>query len=168
MLRNTTDIPDKLVAFALAFVMEDEDMQGIELPSSIRLKNKMAGKVHGQWGWYYSRGREIVLIVPRVIRRPYQVARKYGRQSYVCRNRSDFLVSVLAHEMRHHYQWMTWNTPRSKWKLLSDKLGKIAREVDAELFEARTIERWHKFTCAMKGGEYRDDSQGRAASQSAG
>ena len=143
MLNNTTNIPDQLVAHALAFIMEDEDMRDIELPLRLTVKNKRHGKVHGQWGWYYSAERRIVLIVPRVIRKPFLVKRKYAPiASYHCFSRSDFLVGVLAHEMRHCYQFQSWNTPRSSWRLKYDELGKIARETDAQLFEGKMIRLW--------------------------
>lgn len=151
MYRNTTDIPDQLVAVALSFIMEDEDMQGIGLPSLIQVKNKRHGKVYGQWGWYYSRGQEIVIIVPRTISHTKRIARKRARQWMYWRNRMDFLVGVLAHEMRHHYQYVKWNTPRGRWRLANDKLGKVARETDAELFEVKTLARWQKFTAQLHG-----------------
>lgn len=150
MIQNSTNIPDRLVAIALAFVMNDEDMLGIEPPSFLTIKNKKVGKVHGQWGWYYSHERRIVLIVPRTIRKSFRVHRRYARGSYICTGRSDFLVGVLAHEMRHCYQFQKWDTPGSKWRLEWNKLGKLARETDAELYEIRMIRKWQESMTALQ------------------
>lgn len=149
MLRNTTNIPDRLVAIMLAFVLKDECFNGIEPPSCVTVKNKARGKFNGRWGWYYPSDRHTIVIVPRRISTVRNVFRKYSRRRIIIRNRSDFLVCILAHELRHHYQEIAWNNPRASWRLRRDRVAKIAREVDAEIFESQILERWHKFTCEV-------------------
>lgn len=144
MLRNTTNIPDKLVAIAAAFALEGlRDEQGNLPPvAEIIIKNKRHGKVGGQWGWYYHGDNRVVVIVPRKISRAYTTRLKYCRKNITFSSRAEFLVMLLAHEMRHAWQYAHWNTPASKWRLERDRLGKLAREVDAEMYELATLRRW--------------------------
>lgn len=142
MLRNTTDIPDKLIAIAMAFGMPDG------LPNdhlaAVHIKNKRHGKVGGRWGWYYPGDKAIILIVPRRIIRPHTYTKHHCKREIIIGSRVDFLVAVMAHEMRHAWQYLNWNTPASRWKLDRTRIGKYAREVDAELFEIATLDRWRK------------------------
>lgn len=105
--RNTTNIPDKLVA--LAFWHGKQGLGDIELDTLI-VKNKAKGKVNGRWGWYYHShpkyGRCVVIIVPRSIHKPVRIKRRIlGNIAYYLNSRSDFLVKVMAHELRHAYQY---------------------------------------------------------------
>lgn len=52
----------------------------------------------------------------------------------------------MAHELRHAWQYEHWNTPGSKWRLERDKMGKYAREVDAELWELEILKKWQEQT----------------------
>lgn len=139
ILRNSTNIPDKLVAICVAFAMPPDCA---ELISSIVIKNKRRGKVHGRWGWYYISDGKVVIIVPRRITRPHASIRRYSRRKLIITSRADFLVAILAHEMRHAWQEKHWRTPASQWKLGKDRLGKFAREADAEHYECDTIQKW--------------------------
>ncbi|HEX9430580.1 MAG TPA: hypothetical protein VF944_09400 [Candidatus Bathyarchaeia archaeon] len=140
MLKNSTDIPDKLIAIAVAFGMP----QGMskEAVQKIVVKNKRRGKTHGRWGWYYPGDQRIVVIVPRVISRPHTFPRPYSRRRIIISSRAEFLVTLLAHEMRHAWQYENWRTPNMLWRLDRSSVAKYAREVDAELWESEVLERW--------------------------
>ena len=134
MLTNTTDIPDQLIFAAIKHGLPPDT----DLPAHFIIKNKKGGKVGGHWGWYYNQERRVVLIVPRVLKRPVTFPLKYSKRPIEIRSRGEFLVAVMAHELRHHYQFTHWNG----WRLQFDSLGKLAREVDAELYELRKLEEW--------------------------
>lgn len=138
MLRNTTNIPDQLVAIAAAFVMPPD----CPPVASIIVKNKARGKIGGQWGWHYPQDNQVVVIVPRRISRRYTFKLKYSKKSITFSSRAEFLVALLAHELRHAWQCQHWNTPSSKWRLERTRVGKYAREVDAEMYELQMLRRW--------------------------
>lgn len=138
MLRNTTNIPDRLVAIAAAFAIPP----GCPTVSRITIKNKRHGKVMGQWGWFYPDDNHVIVIVPRKITRVHTIRLKFSKKETRISSRAEFLVRVLAHEMRHAWQYANWNTPSMKWRLERTRVGKYAREVDAELYEIDTIRRW--------------------------
>ncbi len=141
VLNNTTNIPDKLVAIMVAFAMPPDCAEFI---SCIRVKNKMRDKVRGQWGWYYPSDGTVVIIVPRVIKHQHMHTRRYSHTTIVINSRAEFLVAVLAHEMRHAWQQKNWNTELSKWKLAPGYMGKYAREFDAEMYEIQALDRWKR------------------------
>jgi hypothetical protein len=99
-LRNTTDIPDKLIHIAVAQGIQD----GVEIDTII-VKNKRRGKVVGNWGKYYpvhsKYGRCITVTVPRKLVKVH-IRRHFGE--YYITSRVEFLVKVMAHELRHAYQ----------------------------------------------------------------
>lgn len=141
MLRNSTNIPDKLVAIMVAFAMPPDCSEFI---TSISVKNKRRGKIVGKWGYYYGSDQRVVVIVPRAVSRTYTFRRKWARTSLVISSRAEFLVAILAHEMRHAWQAKHWNTEKSKWKLERDRLGKYAREADCEHYELMVLDRWKR------------------------
>jgi hypothetical protein len=142
MLRNTTNIPDRLVAIAAAYALASLEPKP-EL-ACIRVKNKARGKVKGQWGWYYHQDREVVVIVPRKISHTYISRLKFSRKNIEFSSRGEFLVMLLAHEIRHAWQYNNWTSPSMAWRLERTRVGKYAREVDAELYELAVLERWKK------------------------
>jgi hypothetical protein len=48
----------------------------------------------------------------------------------------------LAHELRHAWQYQHWNTPAMKWRLERTRVGKYAREVDAEIYQMQILRKW--------------------------
>lgn len=149
MLRNSTNIPDQLIAIAMAHGMPPGITKGI---SSVIVKNKRHGRVHGRWGWFYPEDRSVVIIVPRVISRTHSFTRPFSRKKMTISSRAEFLIAVMAHELRHAWQADNWNTPASKWKLERTKLGKYAREVDAELWEMKALDKWREQFAAVASG----------------
>lgn len=140
MLRNSTNIPDKLVAAIVAFVIPPDTLDGV---SEIVVKNKQRGKIRGQWGWYFSSDKKVVIIVPRKISARYTFTKKYSKRKLSIGSRAEFLVAVLAHELRHAWQFKHWAEPSGfTWKLEYNQMGKWAREVDAEIYEADTLLKW--------------------------
>ena len=145
MLKNSTNIPDQLIAIAVAFAMPP----GCDgLVSCITVKNKRRGKIRGSWGWHYPNDNRVVIIVPRKISRTHTVRRKYSRKLIGIRSRADFLVMIMAHELRHAWQHKHWDTDQSRWKLRRDRVSKYAQEVDAEMYEAEVLARWQAMTPA--------------------
>jgi len=138
MLRNTTDIPDRLVAIAAAFAFPP-DCPPI---ARITIKNKRRGKVKGQWGWFYPGENHVIVIVPRKISRTYEFKLRFSRKSVRFSSRAEFLVMILAHEMRHAWQQANWTSPSMKWRLDRTRVGKYAREVDAEMYEKEMLRKW--------------------------
>src|SRR3954453_8235882 len=87
-LNNTTDLPDKLIAIAVAFSIQS----GVEI-SSITLTNKRERNVHGNWGKYFPLQREITLNVPRQLL-VYRSAQPYSGRMVTCKSRAEWLVRV--------------------------------------------------------------------------
>lgn len=143
--RNSTDIPDKLVGIALEF--SAACLTNLKLPDQVIIKNKSVGRTVGQWGWYFPKPlNKIVLIVPRVIRPGgHRYLSRYTKVWCTINSRAEFVVSVLAHELRHCWQWQNWDTPLSRWKLKhGDFLARQVREVDAERFEYTQTAAWRR------------------------
>lgn len=140
MLRNTTNIPDRLVAIAAAFAMPP----GTPPVATITVKNKKRGKIKGQWGWFYPSDNEVVIIVPRNISHTYTATLKFTKKKITFSSRAEFLVMLMAHEMRHAWQYANWNTPSMKWRLERTRVGKFAREVDAEMYELTMHAKWQR------------------------
>ena len=136
LLRNTTNLSDSLIVYVTRFCLEE--LVGRPEPEIITVKNKMNGKVHGQLGWYHPRDKHVIVIVPRVVDRPVVLRRKYSRTRDILRSRADFLVSTMAHELRHHWQQLNWVV----WQLASRPF----KEVDAISFERKVLAKWHEHT----------------------
>lgn len=133
MIYNTTNIPNKLVEIAMAFSMP----VGVEI-SSISLRNKIAGKLSGNWGRYYAADKSITLCIPNVIDKFPTKLRHYGLY-YTLASRSEFIVSVIAHELRHAWQFQI-----SGWS--KDALQSVSNiEWDAEKYEYEQLEKWRLF-----------------------
>lgn len=114
------------------------------IPLEVEIKNKRENKVSGQWGWYYPSQKRVVVYVPREITRTYKYVRPKSKSTIHLSSRAEFLLTVLAHEVRHHYQYEHWNTEKGKWRLANDRLGRLAKEVDAELYEVTMLNRWRE------------------------
>jgi len=138
MLRNTTNIPDRLVAIAAAFAMPP-DCPPI---ACITVKNKRRGKIGGQWGWFYPDDNQVITIIPRRITRTHDFKLRYTKKRIRFSTRAEFLVHIMAHELRHAWQWKHWNTPAMKWRLERTRVGKYAREVDAEIYQMQILRKW--------------------------
>ena len=135
IIRNTTDIPDKLIAIAYAFGAQEN----IVIDELI-VKNKKKGKVHGQWGWYIAAHRKIIIIVPRVIDMTYHGRKPFTKLPSVISNRAEFLVSVLAHELRHAYQDQVLG-----WNMYDKSRPNLVKlESDAEKYEYALLAEWKR------------------------
>lgn len=131
--KNTTNIPDALVALVANFVKPG----GVEI-ESISLRNKMSNRIAGNWGKYYVGNKSITLNVPKCINN-YKTYRKYRKEWITVNNRAEFLVLVLAHEMRH-----AWQYQKSDWspKILTHNWY---LEFDAETYEDQMLDKWRSF-----------------------
>ena len=131
--KNTTNIPDQLVGIIANFVMPE----GIDI-TEIILRNKQAGSINGNWGMYYPLNRKITLTVPQEIK-GFKDLRSHRREWVEIRNRTEFVVMVMAHEMRH-----AWQYQKSGWShtFLNNK---IPKEYDAETYEADMLDKWRLF-----------------------
>lgn len=137
LLRNSTDIPPILVRYIYDYVR----LPDVDDPELIHIKNKARGIYHGRYGWYYPKDKRVVLIVPpdfngKVIREKM----KYSKLYLEIRNRVEFVVAVMAHELRHHWQRETWEG----WRLSQSRDGRWCREVDAETYEIMMLKRWRR------------------------
>lgn len=125
---NTTDVSDKLIAYIANFVCPKD----IEL-NEIVIRHKMEGNIHGQWGWHYPDRKKVVIIVPRSIpEQGYRFTTKYAKIKMVFYSRVEFIVAILAHEMRHAYQ--------HQFKYRNN--SKVERELDAEYYEEEMLDKW--------------------------
>ena len=127
IFRNTTDIPDKLIAIAVAHSLPE----GVVI-DEIVIKNKMEDHVNGQWGWYYPNARKIVLIVPRKLD-GLITTMKYSRLSISFNSRVEFVIAVMAHEIRHAWQYQ---------KSIGRQMTIREKEVDAERYERAKLYEW--------------------------
>lgn len=148
--RNTTDLPDRLVQLAIEHNLRL--LPGIEIDALI-LRNKKKGSARGNWGKYYSSRKTITLNVPRRLS-TFADKRPYTKRTTILNNRVEWLVMVMAHEMRHAYQYQVDATSSGSAlnvrgpgnMLLSNKRWK---ETDAELFEDRSLKAWRAFVAEM-------------------
>lgn len=129
--RNTTNIPTELVKVVIAF-SADKD---IEL-KRLELRNKELGILHGQFGWYFRNEKKIRLIVPQQIPQAgYNYKLRYlGKRIYI-KDRIDFVVTVLAHELRHAWQMQLHPL---EYQCV------IAKEYDAERYQYEILEKWRE------------------------
>lgn len=127
IFRNTTDIPDKLIAIAVAHSLPE----GVVI-EEIVIRNKMENHVAGQWGWYYPNARKIVLIVPRQLT-GYISKLKYTRLPISFNSRFEFVIAVMAHEIRHAWQYQ---------KSIGREMTIREKEVDAEKYERQQLFSW--------------------------
>ena len=128
---NTTDIPIELVKCVIAFAAQD----GIML-KSIKLRNKAEGKeCRGNWGMYYH-DRRITLTIPTKIPDCGITTKLVHCGKYITiRNRIEFVVAVLAHELRH-----AWQMQVKGLEYLN--ACSAAKEFDAEMYEYLILEQW--------------------------
>lgn len=126
---NTTDIPIDLIKVVIAFSAQP----GIEI-KSIKLRNKKEGLRTGNFGMYYH-NKHISLTIPPIIDNPicYKLA-NCGKYIAI-RNRIEFVVYVMAHELRHAYQFQVKG-------LEFLNACSAAKEYDAEMYGFQTLERW--------------------------
>lgn len=142
MIQNSTNIPDQLIGIAMALALKELE---VPPPREVVVKNKKRGNIKGQWGWYFRSDQRVVLIVPRTLTL-FRERMKYTKQVLELRSRADFVVAVMSHELRHHWQTFNWNTEKSRWKLGYTPEAILAKEVDAEMFEVKMMGIWRKLT----------------------
>jgi hypothetical protein len=139
IINNTTDVPMTLVRVAIRHALDNlpDKGAGIEIDEVI-VRNKAEGKTFGQWGWYFPASRKIVVIVPRVIAAQGLLMKlKHCHQNITIKSRVEFLVTVMAHEMRHAYQYQV-----SKYCTKDSRSNHYYRERDAELYEVLAWMEW--------------------------
>ena len=135
LLRNMTNVPDKLIEIAVAFSIQEN----IAL-SEIVIKNKQAGVMHGQMGWYYPTDKKVAIIVPPVISEIFGLNLK-GRYTHLhmkVYSRAEFIVAVMAHELRHAWQYQASGNPQMY------KLSKGIAERDAEQYQYGMLAKWRR------------------------
>lgn len=130
---NTTDIPIELVKVVIAFSAQP----GIEI-KSITLRNKAVGLQHGNFGMYYH-DRRITLTIPPIMNNPINMKLVHCGKYITIRNRIEFVVAVLAHELRHAYQFQVKG-------LEYLNACSAAKEFDAEMYEYLILERWRQIS----------------------
>lgn len=130
---NTTDIPIELVKVVIAFSAQP----GIEI-KSIKLRNKKVGLKSGNYGMYYY-DRHISLTIPPIMDNPIHYKLAYCGKYISIRNRIEFVVYVLSHELRHAYQLQCRG-------LEFLNACSAAKEFDAEMYGLQTLERWRQVT----------------------
>ena len=130
--RNTTDIPLELIKVVIQF----NNIQGIEL-KSIKIRNKAEGLTHGNFGMYYH-SRKITLTVPTKIPDCGISLKMLNCGKYITiRDRVEFVVAVLSHELRHAYQMQVEGL-----KFLN--ACSAAKEYDAEMYEIEMLNKWRE------------------------
>jgi hypothetical protein len=134
-LRNTTDIPTELLKVVIQFAGQ----QGIII-KSIKLRNKAEGKEsRGNWGMYYHDKRISLTVPTKIPECGITTKLTYCGKYITIRNRVEFIVAVLAHELRHAYQMQVEGL-----KFLN--ACHAAKEYDAEIYEYETLMKWREFT----------------------
>lgn len=131
-VNNTTDIPNQLIAIAVAFCIAE----GVEI-DEIVVKNKMEGRITGQWGWYFPKDRRVVLIVPREIKHTYSGRTQYAGLPFKMESRSEFLIMIMAHELHHAYQHQVQHEAMGR-------VNKVRHEVEAECEQIAVLNKWRK------------------------
>jgi hypothetical protein len=141
LLRNDTNIPDKLIEIAVAFSIQEN----IAL-SEIVIKNKQAGIMHGQMGWYYPNDKKVVLIVPPVISEIFGMKGR-GRYTHLdikVYSRSEFVVMWMAHELRHAWQYQASGNADMYAR------NKGIAERDAEQYQYGMLAKWRRMVQESK------------------
>lgn len=137
VVRNLTDMPDALVTMAIAHGLQD----GVEL-CEVLIKNKNAG-MSGRWGTYWSGSeRKVVITLPRAMTTHVVRNSRLGLK-YTIDSRVEFLVTVMAHELRHAYQHQVY-----KWDMA--RMSKRLLEADAENWEYTSLMRWREKLTQMR------------------
>ena len=142
LMRNTTSVPDKLIEIAVAFSIQEN----IAL-SEIVIKNKQAGVMHGQMGWYYPTDKKVVIIVPPNISEVWgmKMRGKYTHLQMSVGSRAEFIVSVMAHELRHAWQ----HQASGQWDTLYIN-NKQLKERDAEHYQYGMLAKWRRMVETAK------------------
>lgn len=136
--RNTTDIPNRLIEIAVAFSIQENVMI-----HELTIKNKQDGIMHGRYGWYYPTDEKVVLVVPPSI--PSIGIRRTGKYSglrFTYMTRAEFVVGVMAHELRHAWQWQGSGNG-------AYRMSKPLRERDAEQYEYGMLAKWRHMVAAQ-------------------
>jgi hypothetical protein len=135
LLRNMTNVPDKLIEIAVAFSIQEN----IAL-SEIVIKNKQAGIMHGQLGWYYPTDKKVVVIVPPEISEIFGMSTggRYTHLNMKVFSRAEFIVAVMAHELRHAWQYQASGNPQ----MYARSRGMCER--DAEQYQYGMLAKWRR------------------------
>ena len=128
--RNTTDIPLDLIKVAIQFAGQS----GVEI-KRIEVRNKEEGIYHGDYGKYYEQSKKIRLIVPPVMNKPIQMKLRHFGKHITFQNRIEFVVAVMAHELRHGYQYQVMGM---------EFACTAAKEYDAEKYEWEKLNEWRQ------------------------
>ena len=132
IINNLTDIPHAMIEFAIR-MNSDIIKEGIEI-NEIKLYNKKERKIFGNWGYYYPHAKLITLRVPRIL--TYVNAKlRVSKAKIVMHSRAEFVVSVLAHEMRHAYQYQVEQLQRK----YNEPILSYIMEVEAESYQLKKL-----------------------------
>lgn len=104
--------------------------------SSIYLRNKEEGEVHGNWGKFHPIDYSITVCVPTIDLRGYTSLRKHTRTTFKCENKFQWLALVIGHEYYHAWQWCH---EKELWHC------KEYLEVGAERYEEVALDKWNKY-----------------------
>jgi hypothetical protein len=131
---NTTDIPDNWVIAAYRHAIQPN----VSI-NEVELRNKKEGIQHGRLGAYYNWNKSIRLVVPRIdVPQTYNLT--YSKRTIHIANRMEFVVAVLAHELRHAWQWQASNDMEYFSGPLSAQT--LKKELDAETYELERLKSW--------------------------
>lgn len=132
-LRNTTDIPRELILEVIRFVRPP----GLSR-FSVDVRNTK--RKWGGWAWQGFRKCSVKVGKPDfpLYYRPYQYGSQKGKRWWIA-NRTEVLVILLAHELRHLWQGKATSRRGYAW----GARGRYS-EVDTEAYALRMLRAWRK------------------------
>lgn len=133
IVQNSTDIPNKIIRKACAFVagtMENFTLKDVQ---DLRVKNTK----HSRTGYAYYSGCEVVLRIGKANRFPVK-SKRLG-VVFMINNRIEGLISIIAHEFGHVWQGKKHQT---NWR----PGGKTSQDVErqCERFEKQAVQAWRE------------------------
>lgn len=130
IFKNHTDFPTSFIVEAMINGMQD----GVSI-ATVVIKNKKAGISHGNYGMYFPDIKKVTLTVPRCIPKGFRYQLQYSGKVIELNSREEFIVTVMAHELRHAWQWQVQKTHIARE-------NKIWREIDCENFQVLMLAYW--------------------------
>jgi len=104
---------------------------------SISFRNKVKSFCHGNYGKFYTEAYRITLCVPEHHLFPIEGNKKVTKTPFHLKDDIEYLVTVMAHEYWHAYQWINLNHLY--------KGEKYWLERGAEEREAIALARWNDY-----------------------
>ncbi len=137
--KNTTDIDNVIIISALRFIRETS---GIRFPKELTVRNKSEAK-GGVWGYYQPVRDKICIVLPRKFRGETVNFKTYSKLSVQYRDRTELVITTLAHEMRHLEQ--NEKDANTFAMYFQERAIRHWLEVDAEKFSVEILRKWREF-----------------------